>query len=90
MSDNNQTSTIANKEGREKFKLLIDEIVAGMTRKASEDEQIKETVKQIKAEFNIKTKVVNAVAKAAFKCNFNDVREEYSEIVDLYENVMTT
>jgi nitrogen regulatory protein PII len=89
MADN-ATVTIANKEGREKFNLLINGITEAMTRKEAEDAFIKETVKQIKADFNIKTKVINAVAKAAHKGNFNDIRDEFSEIVDLYESAMTS
>lgn len=88
MADN--IATIANEDGRKKFNLLIQTITESMTRKAAEDDLVKETVKQIKAEFNIKTKVINAVAKAAFKGNFNDVRDEFSEIVDLYESAMSS
>lgn len=91
MSDNNNAlpATVTNEEGRKKFNLLIQTITEAMTRKAAEDVFIKETVKQIQAQFKIKPKVINAIAKAAHKGNFNDVREEYTEIVDLYESVMS-
>ena len=89
MSDNNNV-TLNDEDARKKFKVGIDQIVGSMTRQAAEAEQIKETIKAMKEEFSIKPKVIRAIAKAAYKCDFNEIREEYNEILELYETVMDT
>jgi len=85
MSD---TTVLLTPENRQNFKLVIDQIVAAKRRQKVEADQIKEDVKQIKALYGIKPKVVNAVVKAALNCDFNEIRDEYNEIVEIYETVM--
>lgn len=82
------TNALTTPEERKKFKIMIDEIVGAKLRQKSEAEQAKEIVKQIKALYGIKPKVVNAVVKAAMNSDFNEVRDEYNEIVEIYEAVM--
>ena len=85
MSD---TNNIISEEDREKFKLLIDQIVDGMKRKETEDQQIKETINQMKAEFTLSPKVIRAIAKAKAKGDFEKVRSEMTEILDWYETAI--
>jgi hypothetical protein len=87
MSDNKASFT--DPADRERFKVMIDEIVVDMRAQATHAEHIKEVISLAKTEFGLKPKVVRTLAKAAFKSDFNEVRDEYNEIVELYETVMT-
>lgn len=84
-----KSNSVMTEEDCHKLKLMVDKTVEDLQKQARIAEEVKETYKQIKAQFNIKPKVARALVKSALKGDFNEVRDEYTEIVDLYETVMT-
>jgi hypothetical protein len=71
----------------EKQKLLtaLKEISASMTRQEAERDLIKSMKKELREEFEFKTKVLNRLAKTFHKQNFGEEKEIHKEFEELYE-----
>lgn len=64
---------------------LID---AAMHRADAEKRLIKDEKKKIRDALDLKTKVVNRLAKAFFRSNFADEKLEFEEFEDIYKAVL--
>jgi hypothetical protein len=73
----------------EKQKLIsaLKEISAAMTRQEAERDLIKAAKKELREEFEFKTKVLNRLAKTFHKQNFDEESEIHKEFEELYETV---
>lgn len=68
----------------------LREISNSMTRMEAERDLISETLKSVKDKFELPPKYTRKLAQIYHKQNFNQVKEEQSEVEHLYEALTTT
>jgi len=74
-------------DDRAKIQSAIREMSGAMTRIESEREFIKETLVALEENFELPKKYMRKVAVTYHKQNINKVKEEFSDIEDLYAAV---
>ena len=67
----------------------LREISNSMTRMEAERDLISETLKAVKDKFELPPKYTRTLAKIYHKQNFNQMKEEQSEVEHLYEALTT-
>ena len=72
---------------RQRLINVLKEISASMTRQEAERDLIKTIKKDLRAEFDLKVKVLNRLAKTFHKQNFGEEVEIHEEFQTLYESV---
>jgi hypothetical protein len=82
-------NSLSNPADRKAVYDAIREISNSMTRMEAERDLISETLKSVKDKFELPPKYVRTLAKIYHKQNFNQVKEEQSEVETLYEIVTT-
>jgi Zn-dependent M32 family carboxypeptidase len=78
---------ISSPADRKKFKDAIQEISNSMLRKEAESDLIRETVKELNAEFQLPKKIINKIAKTYHKQNFSQEQQDNEDFETLYEEV---
>lgn len=82
-------NSLSNPADRKAVYDAIREISNSMTRMEAERDLISETLKSVKDKFELPPKYVRTLAKIYHKQNFNQIKEEQSEVETLYEIVTT-
>ena len=82
-------NSLSNPADRKAVYDAIREISNSMTRMEAERDLISETLKSVKDKFELPPKYVRTLAKIYHKQNFNQIKEEQSEVETLYEFVTT-
>ena len=80
MSD--MTINIADKQ---KFKMLIEEIIKALQRIEDEKLVVKDMSEAIESQFEIKKSVAVKLARTIHESNFDDIKEENEYFEELYE-----
>jgi hypothetical protein len=83
MSD--ATINIADKQ---KFKMLIEEIIKALQRIEDEKLVVKDMSEAIESQFEIKKSVAVKLARTIHKSNFDDIKEENEYFEELYELIV--
>lgn len=74
-------------EDRAKVQSALKEISAAMTRMEAEREYINESLKMLEDNFELPKKYMRKVARVYHKQNINEVKNEFSDIEDIYTAV---
>jgi len=74
-------------EDRAKVQSALKEISAAMTRAEAERDYINESLKMLEDEFELPKKYMRKVARVYHKQNINEVKNEFSDIEDIYTAV---
>jgi aspartokinase len=82
------TQSISSPVDRDKIKKMLAEISGSMTRVEAERDYIKESVKEMSAEFQLSKKTLNKMARVYHKQNFNEEVASHEEFEDLYETIV--
>jgi hypothetical protein len=82
-------NSLSNPADRKAVYDAIREISNSMTRMEAERDLISETLKSVKDKFELPPKYIRTLAKIYHKQNFNQIKEEQSEVETLYEIVTT-
>ena len=82
------TQSISSSVDREKIKKVLAEISGSMTRIEAERDYIKESVKEMSAEFQLSKKTLNKMARVYHKQNFSEEVASHEEFEDLYETIV--
>ena len=82
------TQSISSPVDRAKIKKMLAEISGSMTRVEAERDYIKESVKEMSAEFQLSKKTLNKMARVYHKQNFNEEVASHEEFEDLYETIV--
>jgi ssDNA-specific exonuclease RecJ len=67
---------------------MLAEISGSMTRIEAERDYIKESVKEMSAEFQLSKKTLNKMARVYHKQNFSEEVASHEEFEDLYETIV--
>ena len=79
---------ITNAIDRKKIKDALHEISGSMTRTEAEKDLIKEIVNNLSTEFQLSKKTISKMARIYHKQNFQEEQAEYSDLEELYMNIM--
>ena len=79
---------ITNAVDRKKIKDALHEISGSMTRTEAEKDLIKEIVNNLSTEFQLSKKTISKMARIYHKQNFQEEQAEYSDLEELYMNIM--
>jgi aspartokinase len=82
------TQSVSSPVDRDKIKKMLAEISGSMTRVEAERDYIKESVKEMSAEFQLSKKTLNKMARVYHKQNFNEEVASHEEFEDLYETIV--
>ncbi len=82
------TQSISSPVDRDKIKKMPAEISGSMTRIEAERDYIKESVKEMSAEFQLSKKTLNKMARVYHKQNFSEEVASHEEFEDLYETIV--
>ena len=82
------TQSISSPVDRDKIKNMLAEISGSMTRIEAERDYIKESVKEMSAEFQLSKKTLNKMARVYHRQNFNEEVASHEEFEDLYETIV--
>lgn len=82
------TQYVSSPVDRDKIKKMLAEISGSMTRIEAERDYIKESVKEMSAEFQLSKKTLNKMARVYHKQNFNEEVASHEEFEDLYETIV--
>jgi len=82
------TQSVSSPVDRDKIKKILAEISGSMTRIEAERDYIKESVKEMSAEFQLSKKTLNKMARVYHKQNFNEEVASHEEFEDLYETIV--
>ena len=74
-------------EDRAKVQAALKEISAAMTRAEAERNYINESLKMLEDNFELPKKYMRKVARVYHKQNINEVKNEFSDIEDIYTAV---
>ena len=74
-------------EDRAKVQAALKEISAAMTRAEAERDYINESLKMLEDNFELPKKYMRKVARVYHKQNINEVKNEFSDIEDIYTAV---
>lgn len=74
-------------EDRAKVQSALKEISAAMTRIEAEREYINESLKMLEDNFELPKKYMRKVSRVYHKQNINEVKNEFSDIEDIYTAV---
>ena len=74
-------------EDRAKVEAALKEISAAMTRAEAERNYINESLKMLEDNFELPKKYMRKVARVYHKQNINEVKNEFSDIEDIYTAV---
>lgn len=77
-----------NAKDQQRLKQALAEITACMQRMDDEREHIKDIVKMVEEEFDIKGKVTRKLASTMYKHNYADVQAEHEHFEFLYESLV--
>jgi aspartokinase len=82
------TQSVSSPVDRDKIKKMLAEISGSMTRIEAERDYIKESVKEMSAEFQLSKKTLNKMARVYHKQNFSEEVASHEEFEDLYETIV--
>jgi len=74
-------------QDRAQVKERLTEISASLTRIEAEREHINEILQDLQDEYELPKKYMRKVAKVYHKQNLNQVKEEFSDVEDIYNAV---
>lgn len=74
-------------DDRSKVQAALKEISAAMTRIEAERDYINESLAMLQDQFELPKKYMRKVAKVYHKQNLNEVKNEFSDIEDIYTAV---
>jgi len=74
-------------EDRAKVQAALKEISAAMTRAEAERDYINESLKMLEENFELPKKYMRKVARVYHKQNINEMKNEFSDIEDIYTAV---
>lgn len=74
-------------EDRAKVQAALKEMSAAMTRIEAERDYINESLKMLEENFELPKKYMRKVARVYHKQNINEVKNEFSDIEDIYTAV---
>lgn len=76
-------------QDRTDVKNRLTEISASLTRIESERDHINDILQDLQDQYELPKKYMRKVAKVYHKQNINEVKEEFSEVEDIYNAVST-
>jgi len=76
-------------QDRTDVKNRLTEISASLTRIEAERDHINEILQDLQDQYELPKKYMRKVAKVYHKQNINEVKEEFSEVEDIYNAVST-
>ena len=82
------TQSISSPTDRLKIKKMLGEISGSMTRMEAERDLIRETIKEMSAEFQLPKKTLSRMAKVYHKQNYTQEVAEHEEFEDLYTMIV--